>query len=210
MITPHCIQLCLSLLHLSYSVADSHSGLSDLAFNFICCGFWWLLACLLQPLPSESTRCFCWCSCSVLSSGILCVGAMLCCCSWRWREAERIIPDDRGIKCVAVRWRPELMLSCLFWFSTSSEAVPSKLRMGAHSTQSVVPFIKGWGCHTSLGPVSSLNQGFMLYSSSSAFFRLSGLELSHHKNWQNFCSSVLYNVTYLNHLLEVSKVYVFK
>lgn len=76
--------------------------------------------------PGESTKCFCWCSCSVLSGGILHVGTMLCCC-WRWREAERIIPDDRGIKCVAGRWRPELMLSCLFWFSTSSEAVPSKL-----------------------------------------------------------------------------------
>lgn len=38
--------------------------------------------------------------------------------------AERIIPDDRSIKCVAVRCRPGLMLSCLLWFSTSSEALP--------------------------------------------------------------------------------------
>lgn len=92
-------------------------------FNFICCGFSSLLPCLFHALPGESTKCF---YCSVLSGGILHVGIMLCCC-WQWREAERIIPDDRGIKCVAGRWRPELALSCLFWFSTSSEAVPSKL-----------------------------------------------------------------------------------
>lgn len=124
MITPHCIQLCLSLLYLSYSVTDS---VSDITVNFIYCGLWSLFPCLLRLLPGESTKCFYWFSCSVLSGGILHVGTTLRCC-WQRREAERIIPDDRGIKCVAGRWRPELMLSCLFWFSTSSEAVPSKLR----------------------------------------------------------------------------------
>jgi len=108
---------------LSYSVTHN---LSDTAFNFICCGVWSPLPCPYRPLPCESTKRFYWLSRSVPSGGILHVGTMLLCC-WQRREAERIIPDDKGIKCVAGRWRPELMLSCLFWFSTGSEAVTSKL-----------------------------------------------------------------------------------
>lgn len=107
-------------------------------------------------------------SCSVLSDGILRVGATLRRC-WRRGMAERIIPDDRSIKCVAVRCRPGLMLSCLLWFSTSSEALPFLSRGWELKALRALPFIKGWGCHTSLGPVSSLNQGFMLYSSASRF-----------------------------------------
>lgn len=64
-------------------------------------------------------------------------------CRWqRQHGAQRIILDDRGIKCVAGRRGPELERSCLPWFGASSERVPSKLR-GARSTQSPVPFIKG-------------------------------------------------------------------
>lgn len=140
-----------------------------------------LLPCLLRPLPGESTKCFYWCPCSVLSGGILHVGAMLCCC-WRWREAERIIPDDRGIKCVAGRWRPELV--CFGSAPVQKQSLLSWVE--ARSTQSVVPFIKGWGCHTSLGPVSSLNQSFMLYCFAPAFKTESLGIYSLLKNWQIF------------------------
>lgn len=174
-------------------------------FNFICCGFSSLLPCLLCALPGESTKCF---YCSVLSGGILHVGIMLCCC-WQWREAERIIPDDRGIKCVAGRWRPELVLLSVFGSAPVQKQSPLRW-VGAHRTQSVVPFIKDWGCHTSLGLVSSLNQGFMLCSSLPLVLKTEWL-LPLLQNWQIFsvCQCV-YNVTYLSHLLKVGKVYVCK
>lgn len=139
MITPHCIHSCLSLQHLSQSVADSLSHLSDPSFNFICRAFGRLLPAYnarLSAIPAGV-------SCSVLGDGILRVGATLRRC-WRRGMAERIIPDDRSIKCVAVRCRPGLMLSCLLWFSTSSEALPFfKPRLGARGAESAVPFIKG-------------------------------------------------------------------
>ena len=48
---------------------------------------------------------------------------------------------------------------------------PSKLR-GAGSTQSPVPFIKGWGCHFSLGLLSPACQAYQIYSPVSAFLGL--------------------------------------